>query len=373
MDARDLDGMLAVLESLGGSDLHLKAGWPARVRVNGDLEALPGAQVLAEADTAAIAGAIIRPHVAEEFASRQQADFAYVSAGGPRFRAHVYRQRGSTALVLRRVLDEPLSLDDLRIPEVARSLVERQRGLVLVCGPTGSGKTSTLAGMVDHVNRRRRVHVVTIEDPIEIMHRDHLASISQREIGIDVPDFASGIRASLREDPDVIVIGELRDHETVAAAMSAAETGHLASLHTTDAAETVHRVVELFPDHQRRHARLVLAATLVGTVCQRLVATADGTGRVPAVEVMVVNGRVQRCIIEPDAKDGITEIIADGEWYGMQTFDRALRELYEREFVGLADALAAATNPHDLTVELRRQGLIGGAKGTQVARSAHRP
>jgi twitching motility protein PilT len=367
VDARDLDGMLARLDSAGGSDLHLKAGQPARARVNGELQTLPGCPVLTALDTAAVAEGIIRPHVAEDFARLRQADFAYLSAAGARFRAHVYQQRGSTALVLRRVLDEPLSLDELGLPEVAKRLAEHERGLVLVCGPTGSGKTSTLAAMVDHVNRRRRVHVVTIEDPIEIVHRDHLASVSQREIGVDVPDFAAGIRASLREDPDVIVIGELRDRETVAAAMSAAETGHLvlASLHTTDAAETVHRVVELFPDSQRRHARLVLAATLAGTVCQRLVQTADGSGRVPAVEVMVVNGRVQQCIIEPNTKAEITEIIADGEWYGMQTFDRALCSLFEREVIDLTAALAAASNPHDLGVELRRRGLVGSARASR--------
>ena len=188
-----------------------------------------------------------------------------------------------------------------------------------------------------------------------------------------MPDFATGIRASLREDPDVIVIGELRDRETVTAAMSAAETGHLvlASLHTTDAAETVHRVVELFPDHQRHHARLVLASTLVGTVCQRLVAMADGSGRVPAVEVMVVNGRVQRCIIEPNTKDEINEIVADGEWYGMQSFDRALSALYERRVIDLRDALAVASNPHDLGVELRRRGLIGAKKGAPTCDMGH--
>ena len=365
MDARDLDGMLAVLESLGGSDLHLKAGWPARVRVNGELLALPGSPVLSACDTGAVVDTIIRPHVARDFAEAHQADFAFVSAAGPRFRAHAYRQRGSTALVLRRVLDEPMSLEELQLPDVAGRLADHQRGLVLVCGPTGSGKTSTLAGMVDHINRQRPVHVVTIEDPIEIMHRDRTASISQREIGVDVPDFAAGIRASLREDPDVIVIGELRDRETTAAAMSAAETGHLvlASLHTTDAAETVHRVIELFPDHQRHHARLVLAATLVGTVCQRLVATADRRRRVPAVEVMVVNGRVQRCIVEPNTKDGINQIIADGEWYGMQSFDAALIALYEREVIDLTEAMAAASNPHDLGVDLRRRGLIGRHRG----------
>jgi len=215
--------------------------------------------------------------------------------------------------VLRRVLDAPRTTEQLRLPPVTLRLAEQQRGLVLVCGPTGSGKTSTLGAMVDHINRTRPVHIVTLEDPIEILHRDQRAWVSQREIGIDLPDFGTGMRAAVREDPDVIVVGEMRDRETVVAALTAAETGHLvlSSLHTTDAAETVNRIVELFPDDQRHQIRLVLA-----------------------------------------------EIVADSEFYGMQTFDQSLASLYEDEVIDLRDALSAATNPHDLTVSLRRQGLL---------------
>ena len=214
--------------------------------------------------------------------------------------------------MLRRVLDAPRTTEQLRLPPVTLRLAEQQRGLVLVCGPTGSGKTSTLGAMVDHINRTRPVHIVTLEDPIEILHRDQRAWVSQREIGIDLPDFGTGMRAAVREDPDVIVVGEMRDRETVVAALTAAETGHLvlSSLHTTDAAETVNRIVELFPDDQRHQIRLVLA-----------------------------------------------EIVADSEFYGMQTFDQSLASLYEDEVIDLRDALSAATNPHDLTVSLRRQGL----------------
>jgi len=262
--------------------------------------------------------------------------------------------------VLRRVLDAPRTTEQLRLPPVTLRLAEQQRGLVLVCGPTGSGKTSTLGAMVDHINRTRPVHIVTLEDPIEILHRDQRAWVSQREIGIDLPDFGTGMRAAVREDPDVIVVGEMRDRETVVAALTAAETGHLvlSSLHTTDAAETVNRIVELFPDDQRHQIRLVLAETLRGTVCQRLVKTAGGTERVPAVEVMIVNGRVQRCILDPTTKEDMAEIVADSEFYGMQTFDQSLASLYEDEVIDLRDALSAATKPHDLTVSLRRQGLL---------------
>ncbi len=361
-----LDAMLASVGTLGGSDLHLKAGSPPRVRVNGALRILPGHGSLTAGDTEVMATSVIRPHVIGSYAEKGNADVAYICPAG-RFRAHVYRQRETVALVLRRVLDEPRSLEELGLPEATRRFADEQRGLVLVCGPTGAGKTTTLAGMVDHINRTRAAHIVSVEDPIEIVHRDHRSSVSQREVGVDVPDFAEGMRAALREDPDVIVIGEMRDRETAAAAMSAAETGHLvlSSLHTTDAAETVNRVIELFPDHQQRQARLVLASTLKGTVCQRLVATADGGRRAPAVEVMVNNGRIQRCIVQPEALGEIPAIIADGDWYGMQTFDQSLIALFEEEVIDVRDALLAASNPHDLTVTLRQRGLVATGAGAR--------
>lgn len=352
--------MLLTLDSLGGSDLHLRPGSPARARVHGDLRALSGSHVLSVADVEQMVAVVVPTHLSARLATAGDADTSYTSAAGARFRAHAYRQRGEVTLVLRRVLDAPRTVEQLRLPPVTLRLAEQQRGLVLVCGPTGSGKTSTLGAMVDHINRTRPVHIVTLEDPIEILHRDQRAWVSQREIGIDLPDFATGMRAAVREDPDVIVVGEMRDRETVVAALTAAETGHLvlSSLHTTDAAETVNRIVELFPDDQRHQIRLVLAETLKGTVCQRLVKTAGGTARVPAVEMMIVNGRVQRCILDPTTKDDMAEIVADSEYYGMQTFDQSLASLYEDEVIDLRDALSAATSPHDLTVSLRRQGLL---------------
>ena len=356
----DLDRMLGTLDVLGGSDLHLRAGCPPRVRLNGELVPLPGSGLLDADDMEAVLATLLRPHVAGRFAANGDADVAYTSSAGARFRAHAFRQRGEPSVVLRRVLDEPRSVEQLRLPAMTRRLADEPRGLVLVCGPTGSGKTSTLAAMVDHINRTRRVHIVTIEDPIEILHRDRLACVSQREIGIDLPDYATGMRAVLREDPDVIAVGEMRDRETVVAALTAAETGHLvlSSLHTTDAAETVNRIVELFPDDQRHHVRTVLAATLKGTICQRLVPSADGSERVPATEVMVVNGRIRRCITEPGSRQGVGEIVADSGWYGMQTFDQSLASLYEQRVIDLRQALSTATNPHDLLVSLRGQGLL---------------
>jgi twitching motility protein PilT len=215
--------------------------------------------------------------------------------------------------------------------------------------------------MVDRINRTRKVHIVSIEDPVEVLHVDRLSSISQREIGVDSPDFASAMRVALRQDPDVILVGEMRDAETAMCALNAAETGHLvlSTLHTIDAAETVNRVIELFPSHQQRHVRQVLAGSLKGTVCQRLVPALDGRGRLPACEVMVVNGRIQQAILDPSSKADIAEIIADGEWYGMQTFDQSLASLFEEGSIDLHDTIAAASNPHDIAVEMRRRGLMG--------------
>jgi len=213
---------------------------------------------------------------------------------------------------------------------------------------------------VEHINRSRPCHIITIEDPVEILHRDKMASIEQREIGIDTKDFALALRAAMRQDPDVILVGEMRDLETVQAALTAAETGHLvlSTLHTTDATESINRIIDFFPPHQQKQARIALASVLRGTVGQRLVRTIDGNGRVAAAEIMVPNGRIQQCITDPDHTDGIREIIEDGDYYGMQTFDQSITSLFEAGVIGLKDALMAATNPHDLRVVLQNRGLI---------------
>ena len=214
--------------------------------------------------------------------------------------------------------------------------------------------------MIDHINRTREVHIVTIEDPIEVLHRDELAEVNQREVGFDTDDFATAMRSAMRQDPDVILVGEMRDTETVATALRAAETGHLvfSTLHTTDATETVNRIVDFFPPHQHNQVRVALAGAIRGTVCQRLVPSSDGSGRVAALEVMVANGRIQQCIVDPQKTSDIHEIVADGEFYGMQTFDQALARLYEQGDVNLRDAMMTASNPHDLKVMLQRKGLV---------------
>lgn len=364
MSRQLLDSYLTELLLAGGSDLHLRVGGPPRIRINGILEPLAGAAVLREADTEAMAAAAIRPNLVERFRRGEEVDFAYALPGGHgRFRVNAYLQRDTVALVFRTVATWARSIADLGLPDIVRRFADEPRGLVLVAGPTGSGKTTTLASMVDHINHTRPAHIVTIEDPIEVMHVDENASISQRELGADTPSFASAMRASLRQDPDVILVGEMRDAETVSTALLAAETGHLvlSTLHTTDATETISRIVEFFPPHEQRQVRLVLAGVLKGTICQRLVPTKDGGERVPATEIMVVNGRVQDWIVGDAAgRDDVQEIIAEGDYYGMHTFDQCILDLYEAGVIDLAAAMAASTSPHDLTVEMRRRGVEPG-------------
>jgi twitching motility protein PilT len=274
-----LDDLLRALAEADGSDLHVKVGSPPRMRVNGSLRRIDGAPQVTPELTAEMAGAIMRDDVAEVFERKNDADFAYAVPSLGRFRVNAFRQRGTVGMIFRRVLTTVASFEKLGLPEVVGRLSQEHRGLVLVTGPTGSGKTTTLAAMIDHINETRECHIVTIEDPIEVLHKDKLASINQREIGFDTDSFANAMRAAMRQDPDVILVGEMRDQETVAAALSAAETGHLvfSTLHTIDATETVNRIVDFFPPHQQHQIRVALAGSLKGTICQRLVQTASST------------------------------------------------------------------------------------------------
>jgi twitching motility protein PilT len=354
-----LDAFLRVLDEREGSDLHVKAGSPPRIRVNGSLTPLADAPVLRVDDLTGMLPAIMRPAVLARFEGSADADFAYSVPGTGRFRVNAFRQRGSVAMVFRRVQTAAATFAELGLPDVCGRLATEQRGLVLVTGPTGSGKTTTLAAMIDHINKSRDCHIITIEDPIEVLHTDDRASINQREIGEDAESFASAMRAAMRQDPDVILVGEMRDEETVTAALSAAETGHLvlSTLHTIDAVETVNRIVDFFPPHQQQQVRTTLAGSIKGTICQRLVATVDGVGRVPALEVMVANGRIQQCITDQSLTGEMLEIIADGEYYGMQTFDQSLVKLIEAGRIDLRGAMGAASKPHDLKVMLQQRGL----------------
>ena len=361
-DLPSTPGLGELLEHLSlqrGSDLHVKAGARPHIRVSGSLQATHF-PVLDSADVERMANAVLVKERADEFARTNEADVAFALGGLGRFRVNVYRQRGSVAMVFRRVATVIPRLEDLGVPEVVRTLAEERRGLVLVTGPTGSGKTTTVAAMIDHINRTKAVTVVTIEDPIEFLFRDDKALVNQREVGNDTGGFAEAMRRVLRQDPDVILIGEMRDPETVQAALAAAETGHLvlSTLHTADTVETINRVIDFFPSHQHRQVRLSLATSLRGVVSQRLLARADGNGRVPAVEVLRNTGRIGERIIDPDlGGDSIADIIADGSFYGMQSFDQSLLELHRTGLVSARDALAAASSAHDLRLAMQQAGL----------------
>ncbi len=349
---------LRLLVDKGGSDLHLKAGGPAFVRIDGELSEVHDLPALRHEDTERFATEVLPEALRARFDDGEEADLAYSIPGVGRFRVAVFRQRGSVGMVLRRVLPGVQRFADLNLPPAVRKLAEEHRGLVLVTGPTGSGKTTTTAAMISHINTTRRCHIVTMEDPIEILHRDELAIVDQREIGVDTAGFAAALRSVARQDPDVIFIGEMRDTETVSAALQAAETGHLviSTLHTTNATETVNRIVDLFPPFQQHQARLSLANSLKGIVCQRLVPRAGG-GRIAAIECLVMTTRIQEFILDPSKTGLIAEAVAEGAYYGMQTFDQHLLALYAEGRVTLRDTLAAATNPHDLRIAVRAAGL----------------
>jgi twitching motility protein PilT len=351
---------LRALVELRGSDLHCKAGSPPRIRIDGRLRALQ-APVLTQDVTERMLEEILRADLIEEFARTNEADFAYsLPHGAGRFRVNAFRQRGSVGLVLRRVAAQAVPLSGLGVPPVIEQLALEHRGLLLVTGPTGSGKTTTLAGMIDHINTVRESHIVTIEDPIEVLHTDNRSMISQREVRLDTADFTTALRAAMRQDPDVILVGEMRDQETVKAALSAAETGHfvMSTLHTIDAAETISRIIDFFPPHEQKQVRLALAGSLRGIVCQRLVPRADGAGRCVVMEICVNTGRIADAIADPDKTSLITDLIREGQYYQMQTFDQHLVALVRDGIVTLEDAQNAASSPHDLAVELRRLGLV---------------
>jgi twitching motility protein PilT len=349
----DLDQLLHEAVRQEASDVHVKVGSRPYLRIDGALVPTDH-EVVQPADTERIAFAIMPKQRADEFLNGSEADFAYAVAGLGRFRVNVFRQRGSVGLVMRRVLPGIPSFDALGLPPAVRRLAEEPRGLVLVTGPTGSGKTTTLACMIDHINETQRRHIVTIEDPIEVLHADKQSLVNQREIGTDTEDFHSALKRAMRQDPDVILIGEMRDPETVWASIAAAETGHLvfSTLHTISAMDSINRIIDFFPPFQQRQVRMSVAGALRGIVSQRLLPTADGSGRVPAMEILVATGRVFDKIADPDATHELEEIIAEGGFYGMQTFDQSLFGLYERGLVSRRDALATATHNHDLRLQM---------------------
>jgi twitching motility protein PilT len=353
----EFNSWLEELVKGNGSDLHVKVGSPPMMRLTHGLVRLER-DPLSPLETQAIADGVIPDDRKELFRERGEVDFAYSVAHVGRFRANVFRQRGSVSMVLRKLRFGGPSFEEIGLPDVVRNLADENRGLILVTGPTGSGKTTTLAAMIGYLNATKPVHIVTIEDPIEVLHKDELASINQREVGQDTADFLSALRAALRQDPDVILIGEMRDTETVRAALQAAETGHLvmSTLHTQDATETVNRVIDFFPPHQQKQIRLSLAGTLRGIVCQRLVPTIGG-GRTPAIEVLVNTGRVAERIIDEEKTSEIKEVVAEGGFYGMMTFDQSLLQLIKEGLVSVDDAMQAVSSTHDFELALQQAGI----------------
>jgi twitching motility protein PilT len=355
----DIDAALRYVVEREGSDLHVKVPSPPMARIHGELRPVEGAQPLSPEETEAALGRILAAGpVRDEFDREGEADFSYEVEGLARFRVNAFRQRGHVSIACRVIPYQVRTIDDLGLPEVIRSLAEEPRGIILVTGTTGSGKSTTLAAMIEHINSTRPRHVVTMEDPIEYLHRDKLSIIQQREVGDDTQSFARAMRRVLRQDPDVILIGEMRDEETVRTALSAAETGHLvlSTLHTLDATETINRVIDFFPPHLQQQARVMLSSTLRGAISQRLVPRPSGDGRIAICEVMVATGRIQDLILNPEETGRITEVIAEGEFYGMQTFDQSLLAAVTRGDVSEEVAVETASSPHDFKLMLAAQG-----------------
>ena len=357
--AFDIDAALRYVVEREGSDLHIKVDAPPMARVHGALKPVEGADTLTSEDTeAALEHILTDGSLLQEFADVGEADFSYEIRGLSRFRVNAFRQRGYVSIACRAIPFQVRTIDDLGLPEVISNLAEEPRGIVLLTGTTGSGKSTTLAAMIDHINSTRSRHIVTLEDPIEYLHRDKLSIINQREVGSDTESFARAMRRVLRQDPDCILIGEMRDEETVRTALAAAETGHLvlSTLHTLDASETINRIIDFFPPHLQQQARVMLASTLRGAVSQRLVPRVDGHGRVAVCEVMVVTGRVQDLILNPQETGRITEVIAEGSYYGMQTFDQALLGHVTEGNIAEETALEVASSAHDFKLMLAAEG-----------------
>ncbi len=354
----DIGGLLRIMVSLGGSDLHIKAGAPPSVRVDGVLRVLRDMPAYTPQEAEALAASIMNDRQRLQFENQHEVDFAYSVHDVGRFRANVFHQRGTVGVALRRVVKGNATIHELGLPATVLKLADEPRGLVLVTGTAGSGKTTTLASMIAHINSSREGHIVTIEDPIEVLHTDDRCVINQREIGLDTDSYADALRHVVRQDPDIIFIGEMRDHETVSAALTAAEIGNLvlSTLHTIDATETISRIIDFFPPYQQKQIRLMLASTLKGIISLRLIPSVSG-GLVPAVEIMVMTGTIREYITDPEQTYKIRDAMEDGVYYGMQTFDQSLLRLFQEGRIALDDAIAMAANAHDFKIKLRQIGV----------------
>ncbi len=353
-----VDTLLAMACAKGASDLHLKAGSHPFIRVYGELMPLTDVPRLTPEDTLAMAFSIMNNRQKQRFKDVCEVDIAYGVSGLGRFRCNVFQQRGAVGMVLRVIPMSVRTIAELQLPPVIEKIAEERRGMVLVTGTTGSGKSTTLAAIIDHINRHRTDHIITIEDPIEFLHRDRRSFINQREVDVDTRSFNEALRGALRQDPDVILVGEMRDQETIETALTAAETGHLvlSTLHTLDATETITRIVSIFPPHQQQAIRLQLASVLKAVISQRLIRNKEGTGRVPAVEVLITTAFIRDCIINQEKTPHIRDAIAQGtSQYGMQTFDQSLHDLLNRGLISYEQALSGASNRDEFI--LRTKGI----------------
>ena len=355
----DVDAALMTVIEEEASDLHLKVPSLPMVRRHGKLVSLEGYEKLRPEDTEATLFHMLTDEAKlESFRNEREVDFSYSVPGVARFRVNAFVQRGTISLVCRAIPFQIKTVDELLLPPVISEIADEERGLILLTGTTGSGKSTTLAAMINHINLRYEKHIVTIEDPVEFLHSDKSSIINQREVGEDTASFARALRRVLRQDPDVILVGEMRDEETVRTALSAAETGHLvlSTIHTVDAAESVNRIIDFFPQAEQRQARAMLAGTLKAVISQRLVPTPDGDGRVATCEILRMTGRVRDMIMNPEETGKLPEVISEGAYYGMQTFDQALLYHVQRDRVSMDDALKAATHPHDFKLLVASDG-----------------
>jgi twitching motility protein PilT len=357
----DVKAAMRELVEKEGSDLHLKVGSSPLFRVHGELTVLSGSEMLTKSDTeGALRTLLPDENKLEEFDQDHEVDFSYEIEGVARYRINAFLQRGTTSLVCRAIPHKISTIEELALPDVVRELAEEERGIVLLTGTTGSGKSTTLAAMIDHMNNTVSKHIVTIEDPIEFVHQDKRCAINQREVGMDTASFKRALRRVLRQDPDVILVGEMRDEETVQTALSAAETGHLvlSTIHTVDATESINRMLDFFPPHQHQQARSMIAGTVKGVISQRLVPGADG-GRVAVCEILRMTGRVRDMILDPEQTGQLVEVITSGAYYGMQTFDQALFGHVKAGRVTFEDAMLVASSPHDFKLLMQSDGQRG--------------
>jgi twitching motility protein PilT len=370
----DVDAALRELVKKEGSDLHLKVDAPPLYRVNGELTVDGGAEPLSAADTEGALGQLLADETKlQEFAGEHEVDFSFEIPGVARFRINAFQQRGVISMACRAIPHHISTIEELSLPVVIRELAEEERGIVLLTGTTGSGKSTTLAAMIDHMNHTMSKHIVTIEDPIEFVHEDKRSAINQREVGMDTASFKRALRRVLRQDPDVILVGEMRDEETVQTALSAAETGHLvlSTIHTVDATESINRMLDFFPPHQHGQARSMIAGTVKGVISQRLVPGADG-GRVAVCEIMRMTGRVRDMILDPAQTGKLVEVITSGGYYGMQTFDQALFGHVKAGRVTFEDAMRVASSPHDFKLLMQADGRRGTTMDDVASAEANR-